>query len=130
METHQELYLDTHVPVWLYASGIQWLSARAVESLETAPRILISPMVALEIEYLYEIKKITQPSSIIVQHLAQHIGLSVCTKPFQRVATQALEMKWTRDPFDRLITAQASLDRSCLLTKDRTIHDHYDFVLW
>ena len=39
-------------------------------------------------------------------------------------------MKWTRDPFDRLITAQAALDDSPLLTKDDTIHTYYPEAVW
>ena len=39
-------------------------------------------------------------------------------------------MKWTRDPFDRLITAQAAVDDSPLLTKDDTIHTYYPKAVW
>ncbi|MFP4393598.1 MAG: type II toxin-antitoxin system VapC family toxin [Desulfohalobiaceae bacterium] len=126
----QELYVDTHVPVWLYAQGLQGFSRQAVQCLESAHNLLISPMAVLEIEYLYDIGKITQSAAVIVHFLSQRIGLSVCTKPFPLVITQALEIKWTRDPFDRLITAQASLDLSCLLTKDQIIYNNYKHTLW
>jgi PIN domain nuclease of toxin-antitoxin system len=39
-------------------------------------------------------------------------------------------MKWTRDPFDRLITAQAALGESTLLTKDDTIRTNYANAVW
>lgn len=130
MTAFPELYLDTHVLVWLYAQGLQGFSQRRVDFLESAATLLISPMALLEIEYLHEIEKITRPSSVLVQYLSEKIGLTVCSKPFHQVSVQALEMKWTRDPFDRLITAQASLDQTPLLTKDRIIHQHYPHAVW
>ena len=39
-------------------------------------------------------------------------------------------VKWTRDPFDRIITAQAELCGAKLLTKDRTIHNYYVNAAW
>lgn len=126
----QELYLDTHVLVWLYAQGAHSFSKQALDYLDSAQYLLISPMVTLEIEFLYEIEKITRPSSTIVHYLSENLGISVCTKPFSRVAVQAMDIKWTRDPFDRLITAQAELDQSYLLTKDRFIHQHYQHAIW
>ncbi|MBS3780633.1 MAG: PIN domain-containing protein [Desulfovermiculus sp.] len=125
-----ELYLDTHVLVWLYAQGLHGFNQQTIALLDSATYLLISPMVMLEIEYLHEVKKITRPSSVIVQYLAEKIDLTVCEKSFHQVAVQALEMIWTRDPFDRLITAQASLDHSPLLTKDRIIHQYYPHAVW
>ena len=53
-----------------------------------------------------------------------------CPKPFSSVVTKALGLKWTRDPFDRLITSQAAIDDSKLLTKDTIIHTYYAEAVW
>ena len=127
---HPELYLDTHVLVWLYAQGIDGFSRQTVTLLESAADLIVSPMVLLELEYLHEIDKITCPAPVIVSYLSEKTGLRVCSKPFHRVAVQALDMIWTRDPFDRLITAQAALDHSPLLTKDSIILRHYPQAVW
>jgi PIN domain nuclease of toxin-antitoxin system len=37
---------------------------------------------------------------------------------------------WTRDPFDRIIVAQARLRGAPLLTKDRTIQTHHAEAFW
>ena len=58
------------------------------------------------------------------------IQIGVCSKPFAAVVRKAIGMKWTHDPFDRLITAQAALDESPLLTKDDTIHTYYPEAVW
>ena len=39
--------------------------------------------------------------------------------------TQALREKWTRDPFDRLIVANAKAAGAPLITKDERIRKHY-----
>ncbi len=87
-------------------------------------------MVALELEYLFETGRISEPARIILQALARDIGLSLCDLPFADVAGAALRQSWTRDPFDRIIVAQAALRRTSLITKDADIRAHYDRALW
>lgn len=62
--------------------------------------------------------------------LANRIGLSVCTIDFSSVITRAMPLSWTHDPFNRLITANASLHDSILTTKDQTILDNYPHEVW
>jgi PIN domain nuclease of toxin-antitoxin system len=38
-------------------------------------------------------------------------------------------MKWTRDPFDRIIAAQAAVDATPLLTRDRIILSNYPHAI-
>jgi PIN domain nuclease of toxin-antitoxin system len=49
------------------------------------------------------------------------LGLSICDLPFAEVSITSLQQKWTRDPFDRLIVAQALARGARLITKDRFI---------
>jgi acetylornithine deacetylase/succinyl-diaminopimelate desuccinylase-like protein len=37
---------------------------------------------------------------------------------------------WTRDPFDRLIVANAMADGATLITADRVILRHFDQAIW
>jgi PIN domain nuclease of toxin-antitoxin system len=55
-----------------------------------------------------------------VYSLAVRLGLQVCNLPFVAVIESAIELSWTRDPFDRIIVGQATLNGSARLTKDRT----------
>ena len=43
---------------------------------------------------------------------------------------EASQLSWTRDPFDRIITAQSAIDRSTLITKDKIIQKHYEYAVW
>lgn len=35
-------------------------------------------------------------------------------------------LAWTREPFDRILVAQAAVEKNILLTKDSAIRKHYD----
>lgn len=124
------IYLDTHVVAWLYASGAESLSPAATERIEASQDLRISPMVRLELQYLHEIGRVTEPARTVVDELAATIGLQVCDAAFATVVHEAERQDWTRDPFGRLIVAQASLAEAPLVTKDRTLHAAYDDAIW
>jgi PIN domain nuclease of toxin-antitoxin system len=124
------IYLDTHVVAWLYARGGNALSAAAAEAIDGADRVLISPMVRLELQYLFEIGRLGGPALPVLDELAVTVGLEVCELEFDAVVRAAEDQAWTRDPFDRLIVAQAARRDAPLVTKDQTIHDHYPRAVW
>jgi PIN domain nuclease of toxin-antitoxin system len=123
------IYLDTHVVAWLYAGELELLP-HPVRDLLEREELTISPMVEFELQYLYESGRTTEAGRVVVDALEEEIGLARCGLPFARVVTAALDQEWTRDPFDRIIVAQASARRLPLLTKDQTILDHYDQAIW
>ncbi len=43
---------------------------------------------------------------------------------------QSIKINWTRDVFDRIIVAQASIGDHKLLTRDRNILKHYKHAVW
>ncbi len=126
MET---VYLDTHVVVWLFSKEINKLSNRAVEIIEES-ELLISPMVVLELEFLYEIGRLKYTHKEILSSLAQSIDLKVCNLSFATVAKESTKHNWTRDPFDRLIVANAICNNRVLLSRDRKIRDNYNMAIW
>ena len=123
------IYLDTHVMAWLYAGQTERLPAAARKAVNES-ELLISPMVLLELQYLIEIGRFTDPVEQVVEILGRDLGLKVCDLPFPDVARRAVDLSWTRDPFDRLIVSQAGLREAPLVTKDRDIHEHYRGALW
>ena len=46
------------------------------------------------------------------------------------IVSQASAQSWTRDPFNRLITAHAALNGNILITKDETIQHNYVNSAW
>jgi PIN domain nuclease of toxin-antitoxin system len=124
------IYLDTHVAAWLYAQGGAAVPRRIARLIEASGDIRISPMVRLELRYLFEIGRVGEPPLPVLDLLSSALGLTVCTAPFPAVAREAELLERTRDPFDRLIVAQASLFGAPLVTKDATIHAHYRQAVW
>jgi PIN domain nuclease of toxin-antitoxin system len=124
------IYLDTHVVLWLYLRKGQGLSERARRLIEYEPEILISPIVLLEVDYLHEIGRTTAGSAHVFKYLHHRIGLQACKQRFIDVIQTAAQLTWTRDPFDRVITAQAAFERNQLITKDSIILDHYEHAVW
>jgi len=124
------IYLDTHVVLWLYADKGKRLSEQARQEIEAATSLLISPMVLLEMDYLHEIKRTTLPSGPVYDYLSSRIGLELCGRPFVDVVRLASQLWWTRDPFDRIITAQAGIENNGLITKDESIRDNYESAVW
>lgn len=123
------MYVDTHVVAWLYAGETERFPPSATERLETQP-LAVSPMVTLELQYLYETGRVTEPGGVVVEDLAGRIGLEVRDASFVSVVERARTLSWTRDPFDRLIAGQAALEGSLLLTADRTILEELPEAVW
>ena len=86
-------------------------------------------MVELEIAYLLEIGKMSYPPNVVLGDLAP-LDLSVSTSPYYSVVRVVIGLRWTQDPFDRLIAAQAVADGVPLLTADRRIRAHLDLAVW
>lgn len=124
------IYLDTHVILWLYLRKGEGLSDRAQQLIEYEDVIVISPMILLELDYLHEIGRTTLGSSQVFDYLHQQLGLQICQKAFMDVVRKASQLSWTRDPFDRIITAQSAIDQNTLITKDKIIQKNYEHAVW
>mgnify|MGYP001156575426 CR=1 FL=1 len=122
------LMLDTHIAVALYQGKPAGLSRQALAAIDREP-LAISPIVLLELELLYEIGRLRLGANAIAAYLASELEISVATERFAEVVAQALPLAYTRDPFDRLIVAHASLLKAPLLTLDGAMHQHYSRAL-
>ena len=129
MERVEVTYLDTHVVVWLYSGEVAKLSEAAVERLQN-DELFVSPAVILELEFLREIRRAKEPAANVIAQLSRDMGLRVCELTFAVVVQQAVNEKWVRDPFDRLIVAQAIANDAPLVTKDEKIRRHYRRAVW
>ena len=123
------IYLDTHVVVWLYAGKIKKLSEQAKELINDH-EVIISPVVRLELQYLFKIQRVTGEANEIVFDLSDRIGLKMCDKSLNTIISGALELSWTRDPFDRIIVANAAVNHNILVTKDQNILKNYEKAMW
>ena len=126
----EALYLDTHIVIWLRQKELHKFSPKALDAIEGAGQLLVSPMVELELKFLQEIGRITQTPYNILGDLGAMIGLKIDDKNFSEVIQKAMLIDWTRDPFDRLIVAHAMSQNSPLLSKDEKILSYFQDAIW
>jgi hypothetical protein len=94
---------------WLYAQGRDAVTQKVAHLLEVSDDIRVSPMVRLELQYLFEIGRVGQPPLPVLDVLESALGLTICKAAFPAIVREAESQFWTRDLFDRLIVAQAAL---------------------
>ena len=122
-------YLDTHAAMRI-ADGRARIGRDAARLIQKA-ELLVSPMVLVELEYLYEIGRIKLPAKDILRKLEHELSVEDCDLPFADVASAALDEKWTRDVFDRMIVAQAKVNGLApLISSDEAIAEHYARTVW
>ena len=121
--------IDTCVAVWLYEGKKEKLSPPAIDLIENQV-CQFSPMVRLELQYMFEIGRNEHDAPTVLDILRAQLGLDESRTDFSLVVLAALPLSWTRDPFDRLIAAQAICDDAVLITTDRTIRKHCPNALW
>ncbi len=122
------IFLDTHIVVWLFEADFSKISKSAIQAIEEN-ELIICPMVFLELEYLFEIKRIRLGAQDIYHDLNDKISLKILDRSWEKVTSLALEERWTRDPFDRLIVAQAKLEKKQLVTLDKKIKKNYEHCI-
>ena len=123
------VHLDTHIVCWLYEGRTELLTPAALQVIELG-LLQVSPVVQLELTYLHEIGRINREGSYVLDALAKDIGLSVADVSLAQVMKIAGTLTWTRDPFDRMIVAHATVADAALVSKDRLIRKHCDRAVW
>jgi PIN domain nuclease of toxin-antitoxin system len=123
------IYLDTHVLIFLYLGEVRRLGSAARKAIDRDDAVASAASV-LELEMLHEIGRLKPTASHLVATVDGDIGLRVCDLPFRTIVDHALAERWTRDPFDRLIVANAKAAGAALVTRDPRILENYSRALW
>lgn len=87
-------------------------------------------MVELELTLLNEIGRVVATAAEIVEDLERTIDLRRSSASFASVVRSAQRLAWARDPFDRLIAANALADGASLVTADQTILSNLPEAVW
>lgn len=123
------VYLDTNVALWLVGAP-ERVSITARALIDGAEEVRISPMVELELEYLHEIGRLNVPADDVLDRLRADADVRTCDLALPLIVSAARGLHWTRDPFDRLIVAQAAVARAVLVTGDRQIRANVEHARW
>ena len=117
-------FLDSNIVIWLAGGLAERLTPGAIAAIEREPP-LISPVVSLELTYLWEVGRLPRPPAEIIDQLRRDIGLRVAAESTVEVVAAAALLTWTRDPFDRLICGHAIAVGGTLVTADRMIRANF-----
>lgn len=112
------LLLDTHVLLWQLA-GSRAISPAAREAIEQATDLLFSVVSFAEIGVKSAIGKLSAPTDV-QQHVLQS-GVSILALEAEHGLAVATLPMHHRDPFDRLLIAQARCEHLTIVTSDRRI---------
>jgi PIN domain nuclease of toxin-antitoxin system len=120
-----KVLLDTHFVVWI-ATGSDRLAA--FPWIERYRPWGVSPVTLLEIQFLSEIRRIELQNPQFTDALSQDSRFVIDEVPLVPLIRRAMELTWTRDPFDRLIAAHSATRRVPLCTTDRTIRSFHPLL--
>ena len=81
-------YLDTHAAVWLHDGLVERLSAEAKRRIE-ASDLLISPMVLLELQYLFDRQRTGVEPMPMYAYLQATFGVGLCSYAFPGIVLEA-----------------------------------------
>jgi len=120
-----ELLLDTHFLLWITLGSkrladFPWIHDR------TPWRI--SPVSLLEIEFLAEVGRIEGSGHAFAEAISRDGRFLVDEVPLAALIRRALDLSWTRDPFDRLLAAHSAARRLPLCTVDGTLLRHHQLL--
>ena len=126
------LLLDTHILLWMFSRS-EHLSAPAWTALSDSENELLFSIAGYwEIGIKVSIGKLTLADNwynVIPRHMHQNgiTWLHVLPEHVHRVSA----LPWIhRDPFDRLIIAQAQEESLSIVTSDRTFSEYEVATLW
>ena len=124
-----KVHLDTHAAVLLWEGRVEAFGQDSRAVLEHED-LFVSPAVRLELQFLREIDRLLVAPDEILGGLEADCGVRLTDAPFARVVSAAMSDGWTRDPFDRLIVADARLHGAALVSRDRRIRKAFPAAIW
>ena len=117
--------LDTHFVLWIVTGADRLRSFPWIERYRPWG---ISPVSLLEIQYLSEIGRIEIQNPQFTDTLVRDPRFVIDEIPLVPLMRRAIELTWTRDPFDRLIAAHSSVRRVPLCTTDRNVRENHPLI--
>jgi PIN domain nuclease of toxin-antitoxin system len=117
-QTPAVILLDTNALIWIDAGN-----PRARALLGRRDRLYVSPASLLELQFLHEAGKLRLRKGTVHWVMDDDRWL-VDEPPPSAWFLRAVDVSWTRDPFDRLVVAHAQVRRWRLATSDGNIVDH------
>ncbi len=124
--------LDTHTLIWL-DSEPEKLSSKAIElCADRTNRLLLSIANVWEMQIKIQLGKLTLPdrlANIIATQQATN-GIQLLPIELPHIFELATLPNYHKDPFDRLLIAQARVEKAVLITSDQQFARYPVSVVW
>ena len=120
------LLLDTHVFLWWRAG--REMRAEAMDAIRTADDVFVSAASAWEVSIMAAIGKLRLTASF-ADGVAQS-GFVPLPINLHHAAVAGELPPHHRDPFDRMLLAQARLERLTLISHDRRLEPYGSAIIW
>ena len=119
------LILDTHALLWALAEPDRLSQSARTHIVDRANELLVSAVSAWEISTKVRIGKLPHAEPLMQNYGRLVAQLGATTLPIsQEHGLFAGALDWShRDPFDRMLAAQAVLEAASLVTFDRAFDD-------
>ena len=122
------LLLDTHAALWWLSNDQRFSATAAVHVNDPSNQLLLSAAVVWEVAIKRSIGKLDTPDGFGPALLGA--GMLPLAVGFEH-ASAVEHLPWHhRDPFDRLLVAQALIEGATLLSSDRALQAYDVPVLW
>lgn len=110
--------LDTHFLLWIVTGSDR---LRSFPWLDRYRPWVVSPVSLLEVQFLSEVGRVEVRNPEFTETLLEDSRFLIDEVPLLSLVRRAMELTWTRDPFDRLLAAHSAVRRLPLCTVDQTM---------
>jgi PIN domain nuclease of toxin-antitoxin system len=118
--------LDTHFVIWLITESRRLKQFPWIEEYRPWG---VSPTSILEIQFLAEAGKLQVRNPSFAKTLTTDPRFVVDDVSFASLVQKALNIGWTRDPFDRLLASHSLVRRIPLCSVDAVILENHKLLL-
>jgi PIN domain nuclease of toxin-antitoxin system len=118
--------LDTHFLLWIV------LDVPRIDEFDWLERYRpwgVSPISFLEIQFLSEVGRLEVRGPEFARAIGADSRFIVDEVPLLALIETAVPLRWTRDPFDRLLAAHSEARRAPLCTLDRGLRERHGFIV-
>lgn len=110
--------MDSHVALW-WLEGSDSLGPRSREAIERADQVAFSPVTPWELGITRALGKLTMPDGLVAALLSS--GFEPLAISVEHAELAPALPDHHRDPFDRMLIAQAQLEALALVTADEVL---------
>ena len=124
------IFLDTHAIIWLHEEEFSKFTNSTLQLMESSP-LYFSPISKVEIHYLNQKEIIKKPAIKLLEDMKDRIGLIESHYSYKEITKRAINISWTRDPFDLLISSEVyNQENHSLVTRDENILQNLKEAIW